>query len=52
MPDNLFKIDTAMNIIKEDIIKELSEAVSKQNKDSILQDVSSSNYPFCEKRKD
>ena len=31
MSDNLFEIDAAMNLIKEDIIRELSESVAKQN---------------------
>ena len=30
MSDNLYEIDSAMNLIKEDILRELSEAVSKQ----------------------
>ncbi len=49
MPDNLFEIDTAMNMIKEDIIKELSESVTKQNNSSYIQDVSSNNIPFSER---
>ena len=48
MSDNLFEIDTAMNMIKEDIIKELSESVSKQNNDSYIQDVNSNNLSFSE----
>ena len=52
MKDNLFEIDSAMNMIKEDIIKELSESVSKQNNDSYLQDFSSNSLPFSERRKD
>ena len=48
MSDNLFEIDSAMNLIKEEIIRELSESVSKQNNDSYIQDVSSSNLPFSE----
>ena len=34
MTDNLIEIDKAMNMIKEDIIKEHSESVSKKNKNS------------------
>ncbi len=49
MSDNLFEIDTAMNMIKEEIIRELSESVSRQNKDSYLQDVTSNNLSFSEK---
>ena len=48
MSDNLFEIDTAMNMIKEEIIKELSESVSKQNNDSYIQDVTSNNLSFSE----
>ena len=43
MPDNLFEIDSAMNLIKEDIIRELSESVSRQHNDSYIKDVSSNN---------
>ena len=48
MSDNLFEIDSAMNMIKEDIIRELSESVSKQNNDSYMQDVTSNTLPFSE----
>ena len=48
MSDNLFEIDSAMNMIKEDIIRELSESVSKQNNESYLQEVSSNNLRFSE----
>ena len=49
MSDNLYEIDTAMNMIKDDIIRELSESVAKQNNDSILHDVTSRNLSFSEK---
>ncbi len=49
MSDNLFEIDSAMNMIKEDIIRELSESVSKQNNESYLQEVSSNSISFSEK---
>lgn len=52
MSDNLFEIDSAMNMIKEDVIRELSESVSKQNNDSCLHDVSSKSLPFSEMRMD
>ena len=52
MSDNLFEIDSAMNMIKEDIIRELSESVSKQNNESYLQDVSSNIISFSEKTMD
>ena len=52
MSDNLFEIDSAMNMIKEEIIRELSESVSKQNNESFIQDVSSNNLPFSELKMD
>mgnify|MGYP001486019588 CR=1 FL=1 len=52
MSDNLFEIDSAMNMIKEDIIKELSESVSKQKKDNFYNDVTSKSLSFFEKIKD
>ena len=52
MSDNLFEIDSAMNMIKEDIIRELYESVSKQNKESYIQDLSSNALSFSEKRTD
>ena len=52
MSDNLFEIDSAMNIIKEDIIRELSESVAKQNHQSYIHDVSSRNLPFSEESMD
>ena len=51
MPDNLFEIDSAMNLIKEEIIRELSESVSRQNNDSYIQEVKSS-LSFSERRLD
>ena len=52
MSDNLFEIDSAMNMIKEDIIRELSESVSKQNNESYLKDLSSSSLTFSERKMD
>ena len=52
MTDNLFEIDSAMNMIKEDIIRELSESVSKQNNESCIQELSPSNLTFSEGRMD
>ena len=52
MSDNLFEIDSAMNMIKEDIIRELSESVSKQNNESYIKEVSSNSLPFSESRMD
>ena len=52
MDDNLYDIDLAMNMIKEDIIRELSECVSKQNKNSYIQQKSSSSLSFSDKTLD
>ena len=49
MSDNLLEIDSAMNMIKEEIIRELYESVSKQNNDSYLKSMSPSNITFSEK---
>ena len=49
MTDNLYEIDSAMNMIKEDIIRELSESVSKQNKDAYYHQNSSNNLSFSDK---
>ena len=52
MADNLCDIDSAMNMIKEEIIKELSECVSKQNKSPYYRQTSSNNLSFSEKTLD
>ena len=52
MQDNLFEIDSAMNMIKEDVIRELSESVSKQKNESYINDVSSSSLSFSEQGMD
>ena len=52
MSDNLIDIDSAMNMIKEDIIRELSESVSKQKSENYYQQVSFRNLSFSEKRMD
>ncbi len=52
MSDNLYEIDTAMNMIKEDMIRELSESVSKQNKESFYKGGSSNGISFSEKMMD
>ena len=52
MADNLYEIDSAMNMIKEDIIRELSESVSKQNKNPNYRQNSSSNLSFFDKTLD
>ncbi len=52
MSDSLCEIDSAMNMIKEDIIRELSESVSKQNKNTYFSQASSSNLSFSDKTLD
>ncbi len=52
MAENLFEIDSAMNMIKEDIIRELSESVSKQNNHSYYRQTSSNNLSFSDKTLD
>ena len=52
MQDNLFEIDSAMNIIKEDVIRELSESVTKQNKNNYFNDISTKTLSFSEKQMD
>ena len=49
MTNNLYDIDSAMNMIKEDIIKELYESVSKQNKNLYYQDITLNTPSFSEK---
>ncbi len=52
MADNLYEIDSAMNLIKEDIIRELSESVSKQNKKPYYRQTLSNNVSFSDKTLD
>ncbi len=52
MSDNLFEIDSAMNMIKEEIIKELSECVSRQNKNTYYRQTPSNNISFSDKSLD
>ena len=52
MADNLYEIDSAMNLIKEDIIRELSESVSKQNKNPYYRHTSSNTLSFSDKTLD
>ena len=52
MSDNLLEIDSAMNMIKEEIIRELYESVSKQKNDSYFKGISSNNITFSDKRLD
>ena len=52
MADKLIDIDSAMNMIKEDIIRDLSESVSKQNKKPYFARASSNNLSFSDKTLD
>ena len=52
MADNLYDIDSAMNMIKEDIIRELSESVSKQNTPPYYQQPLSKKLSFSDKTLD
>ena len=52
MAENLYEIDSAMNMIKEDIIRELSESVSKQNSPPYYGQNASKNLSFSEKASD
>ena len=49
MENNLYEIDSAMNLIKEEVIKELSESVSKQNSHIFYAQNSSKKLSFSEK---
>ena len=48
MTDKRYEIDLAMNMIKEDIIRELSESVSKQNTPRLYRQTSSNNLSFSD----
>ena len=52
MEDNVYEIDSAMNMIKEEVIKELFECVSKQNKHTYYGQASSNNLSFSDKALD
>ena len=52
MVNNLYEIDSAMNMIKEEIIRELSECVSEHNKTIYLRGTSSVNLSFSDKTLD
>ena len=52
MAEKLYDIDLAMNMIKEDIIRELSESVSKQNKQLYYSQSTSNNLSFSDKTLD
>ena len=52
MTDKFIDIDLAMNLIKEDVIKELYEAVSNSNKDSYYQDINTNNISFSDSNED
>ena len=52
MSDNLVEIEAAMTMIKEDIIRDLYESVSKQNNESYLHEVSPNRLTSSEKSMD
>ena len=52
MSDELYEIDSAMNMIKEDIIRELSESITKQKKVSYFRNNRTNNLSFSEKSLD
>ena len=52
MADNLLEIDSAMNLIKEEIIRDLYESVSRQNNEPYISDVTSKSLSFSEKSLD
>ena len=52
MSENLYDIDSAMNMIKDDILRELSESVSKQNKTLYYRQTSTNNLSFSDKNLD
>ncbi len=52
MTDKQYEIDSAMNMIKEEMIRELSECVSKQNTSTYYTQASSNNVSFSDKTLD
>ena len=52
MADNHYEIDSAMNMIKEDIVRELSEDVSRKNHKTYYGQTSSNNLSFSDKTLD
>ncbi len=52
MVDDLYEIDLAMNMIKEDITRELFECVSKQNKSQYNRQTTSKNLSFSDQALD
>ena len=52
MTDNLYEIDLAMNMIKEEITRELYECVSKQNNKAYFNQITSLNLSVSEKHMD
>jgi len=52
MADDLYEIDLAMNMIKEDITRELFECVSKQNKSLFNSQTTSKNFSFSDQTLD
>ena len=52
MNENLYDIDSAMNIIRDEITRELSECVSNQNKKSSIRHLSTRNLSFSDENRD
>jgi len=52
MAENLCEIDSAMNMIKEEITRELFECVSKQNKTNYFPETSSNKISFSDRTLD
>ena len=52
MTDNLYEIDSAMNLIKEDIIRELSASISNEKKSSYRSQHPSTSLSFSENNLD
>ncbi len=54
MSENSFEIDKAMNIIKDEIIKDMYDSVSRKNNDSYLPNLPNytTNSVYSEKLKD
>ncbi len=52
MTNNLYEIDLAMNMIKEEILIELSECVSRQNKSLYYRQNTSNTLSFSDENLD
>ena len=52
MTNNSYEIDSAMNMIKEDVIRELSESISKQKKATYFRQSPTNNLSFSDETLD